>query len=272
MFIISLCHLILAVSQTHWWWLMNIIQTAGEAFFWPAGCWSQNQWSAFRPLPLPSWQRFFLWNSASYSFCSNPPGAFANPAAMEIGCRWHFELTWVHLLLQHQLATSCAARQAATGGEAPGYVGRLPVYWLVFRPPAYVSPATLGTGVWPKHHLATPAGRYRLLRQPYLRQAGVRQVRNQTERQQLFPRDCVPVQRSNPLTTRTRCGGSWRLPLKLSGQTSVGEMFWFCTSMTLYIIICCHKGVPFCQVRWAQKIQIWQELVILDHGSITSQP
>ena len=118
---------------------------------------------------------------------------------------------------------------------------------------------SLATGVHrPKHHLATPAGQYRLLRQPYLRQAGVRQVRNQTERQQLFPRDCVPVQRSNPLTTRTRCGG-WRLPLKLSGQTSAGQMFWFCTSMTLYIIICCHiihKGVPFCQVRWAQKIQI----------------
>ena len=201
----------------------------------------------------------------------------------QIQLRWRLDVggTWCWVwvdLSPPLLATSCAARQAATGGEAPGYVGRLPVYWLVFRPPAYVSPATLGTGVWPKHHLATPAGRYRLLRQPYLHQAGVRQVRNQTERQQLFPRDCVPVQRSNPLTTRTRCGGSWRLPLKLSGQTSAGQMFWFCTSMTLYIIICCHiihKGVPFCQVRWAQKIQIWQQLAILDpfldHGSITSQ-
>ena len=243
-----------------------------RSIFLPAGCWSQNQWSAFRPLPLPSWQRFFLWNSASYSFCSNPPGAFANPADMEIGRRWHLvlSLSWLE-------STSCSSTSLLlpVQPDKRPLVGRHQATWAGF-------PCT----DWYSGHQRTShqllweleCGRNTIWPHP---QASIlcsaslffiRQVRNQTERQQLFPRDCVPVQRSNPLTTRTRCGGGWRLPLKLSGQTSVGEMFWFCTSMTLYIIICCHKGVPFCQVRWAQKIQIWQELIILDHGSITSQP
>ena len=105
MFIISLCHLILAVSQTHWWWVGEYNSNCWRSIFLPAGCWSQNQWSAFRPLPLPSWQRFFLWNSASYSFCSNPPGAFANPTDgadgdwMWVALGVESELTWVHLCL-----------------------------------------------------------------------------------------------------------------------------------------------------------------------------
>ena len=90
-----------------------------RSIFLPAGCWSQNQWSAFRPLPLPSWQRFFWWKSASYSLCSNPPGAFANPADMrwrlDVGCTWCS--VWVDLSPPLAPAPACYFLCSQTSGH-----------------------------------------------------------------------------------------------------------------------------------------------------------
>ena len=79
-----------------------IIQTAGEAFSCLLGAEVKTNEVPFG---------LFLFHpgkgSSSYSFCSNPPGAFANPAAMEpmeIGCRLHLvlSLSWLE-------STSCSS-------------------------------------------------------------------------------------------------------------------------------------------------------------------